>query len=24
VVGILFANLAITQLETMFFPMRVA
>ena len=24
VVGILFANLAITQIETMFFPMRVA
>ncbi len=24
VVGILFANLAITQMETMFFPMRVA
>jgi phospholipid/cholesterol/gamma-HCH transport system permease protein len=24
VVGILFANLAITQLQTMFFPMRVA
>jgi phospholipid/cholesterol/gamma-HCH transport system permease protein len=24
VVGILFANLAITQLETMFFPMQVA